>query len=85
MYGHARHDLVAFWSRLGFRPVAGRPLYDFSGVDYVEMVSGIAPAAAPIGLNHTPYGLVRPEGAWDTPGPLDRSAARKPSSDQKAA
>jgi predicted GNAT family N-acyltransferase len=85
MYGHARHDLVAFWSRFGFRPVVGRPVFDFSGVDYVEMVGDIAPSAQPIGLNHSPYELIRPEGAWDTPGPLDRSAARKPSSDQKAA
>ncbi len=78
MYGHARHDLVAFWSRFGFRPVPGRQMFDFSGVDYVEMMGDIAPAAQPIGLSHSPYELIRPEGAWDTPGPLDRSAARRP-------
>jgi hypothetical protein len=60
-------------------------VFDFSGVDYVEMVGNIAPSAQPIGLNHSPYELIRPEGAWDTPGPLDRSAARKTSSDHKAA
>lgn len=85
MYGHARHDLVAFWSHFGFRPVPGRPVFDFSGVDYVEMVGDIAPAAQPIGLGHTPYELIRPEGAWDAPGPLDRSAVRKSLADQQAA
>jgi predicted GNAT family N-acyltransferase len=85
MYGHARHDLVAFWSRFGFRPVPGRAVFDFSGVDYVEMVGDIAAAGAPIGLSNSPYELIRPEGAWDTPGPLDRSATRKASPDQKAA
>jgi hypothetical protein len=79
MYGHARHDLVAFWSRFGFRPVPGRAVFDFSGVDYVEMVGDIAPTGACIGLTNSPYELIRPEGAWDTPGPLDRSAQRKAS------
>ncbi len=76
IYGHARADLVPFWSRFGFRPIAGRPTFRFSDIDYVEMEGSIAPAEHPIGLNHSPYELIRPEGAWDTPGPLDRSATR---------
>ncbi len=76
IYGHARADLVPFWSRFGFRPVSGRPVFSFSDVDYVEMEGVIAPAAHPIGLGHSPYELIRPEGAWDRPGPLDRSAGR---------
>jgi predicted GNAT family N-acyltransferase len=76
IYGHARADLVPFWSRFGFRPVPGRPTFSFSDVDYVEMEGPIAPAAHPIGLGHSPYELIRPEGAWDRPGPLDRSAGR---------
>mgnify|MGYP000332437263 CR=1 FL=1 len=76
IYGHARADLVPFWSRFGFRPVSGRPVFSFSDVDYVEMEGAIAPAAHPIGLGHSPYELIRPEGAWDRPGPLDRSAGR---------
>ncbi len=73
IYGHARADLVPFWSRFGFRPIAGRPNFSFSDVDYVEMEGPITPAAHPIGLGHTPYELIRPEGAWDRPGPLDPS------------
>lgn len=76
IYGHARADLVPFWSRFGFRPVLGRPTFTFSDVSYVEMEGPIAPAERPIGLGHSPYELIRPEGAWDRPGPLDRSAAR---------
>lgn len=76
IYGHARADLVPFWSRFGFRPISGRPTFSFSDVDYVEMEGAIAPAECPIGLGHSPYELIRPEGAWDRPGPLDRSATR---------
>lgn len=76
IYGHARADLVPFWSRFGFRPVSGRPTFSFSDVDYVEMEGPVAPAQHPIGLGHSPYELIRPEGAWDRPGPLDRSAGR---------
>jgi len=76
IYGHARHDLVSFWSRFGFKPMTGRPPFDFSGVTYIEMEGPIAPAERPIGRGHSPYEIIRPEGAWDRPGPLDRSAAR---------
>ncbi|MEP6784972.1 MAG: GNAT family N-acetyltransferase [Sphingomonadales bacterium] len=71
MYGHARHDLVDFWSRFGFRPVEGRPHFSFSGVDYVEMEGAISAAAQPIDRAQSPYVIIRPEGAWDKPGPLD--------------
>lgn len=71
LYGHSRADLVAFWSRFGFREVEGRPHFAFSGVDYVEMSCSIAPAAHPIDLDRSPYELIRPEGDWDRPGPLD--------------
>ncbi len=76
VYGHARADLVPFWARFGFRPIADRPKFSFSEIDYVEMEGPIAPHERPIGLGHTPYELIRPEGAWDTPGPLDHSAGR---------
>lgn len=76
IYGHARADLVPFWSRFGFRPIVERPMFSFSDVDYIEMEGPIAPAERPIGLGHSPYELIRPEGAWDRPGPLDRSAGR---------
>lgn len=86
MYGHARHDLVDFWSRFGFRVMEGRLRFTFSGIEYVEMRGEITPAERPVDLRRTPYELIRPEGAWDTPGPLDRSAARRTGPDiQRAA
>ena len=76
VYGHARQDLVPFWARFGFREMPGRAVFGFSGVTYVEMGGPIDAAARPIGLHNTPYELIRPEGDWDRPGPLDPSAAR---------
>jgi hypothetical protein len=29
-----------------------------------------------IGIGRSPFELIRPEGLWDVPGPLDRSASR---------
>jgi predicted GNAT family N-acyltransferase len=75
-YGHARHDLVNFWSRFGFREIAGRPTFEFSDVTYIEMEADVAPSNEVIGIGRSPFELIRPEGAWDVPGPLDRSATR---------
>ena len=75
-YGHSRHDLVRFWSRFGFRPIEGRPTFDFSDVTYVEIEADIAPANDVVTIGRPPLEMIRPEGQWDQPGPLDRSAAR---------
>jgi len=75
-YGHSRHDLVRFWSRFGFRPIPGRALFQFSDVDYVEIEAEIKPANDVIAIGRPPLEMIRPEGAWDVPGPLDRSALR---------
>lgn len=77
-YGHSRHDLVRFWSRFGFQPIAGRPTFVFSDVTYVEIEAEIAPANNVIRIGRPPLEMIRPEGAWDVPGPLDRSADRGP-------
>jgi predicted GNAT family N-acyltransferase len=75
-YGHSRHDLLRFWARFGFKPIAGRQLFQFSEVDYVEMEADIAPANDMIAIGRPPLEMIRPEGEWDRPGPLDRSAMR---------
>lgn len=75
-YGHARHDLVNFWARFGFRAIPGRPSFEFSDVTYVEMEAEVSPSNDVIGIGRSPFELIRPEGLWDRPGPLDRSAAR---------
>jgi predicted GNAT family N-acyltransferase len=73
VYGHARHDLVRFWQTFGFRPIPDRPLFSFSDVEYVEMEGAIKSAPFPVQIGDSPLRLVRPEGAWDTPGPLERA------------
>jgi predicted GNAT family N-acyltransferase len=75
-YGHARHDLVNFWARFGFKPIDGRPTFSFSDVDYVEMEADVSASKDVIGIGRSPFELIRPEGQWDVPGPLDRSALR---------
>ncbi|MEH3106135.1 MAG: N-acetyltransferase [Sphingomonas fennica] len=76
VYGHSRADLVRFWSTFGFRPIPGRPTFTFSGLEYVEMEGAIPAAADPIAIGCDPLKIIRPEGAWDRPGPLDRSGVR---------
>ena len=76
VYGHARFDLVRFWQTFGFRALADRQVFSFSDVDYVEMEGLIKPAPFPIRIGDSPLRLIRPEGAWDTPGPLERAPDR---------
>lgn len=75
-YGHSRHDLVNFWARFGFHEIEGRPTFEFSDVTYVEMEADVPASNDVIGIGRSPFELIRPEGAWDVPGPLDRSASR---------
>ena len=44
--------------------------------DYVEMLVEAQPPHDAITLETDPMIILRPEGAWDEPGPLDRSASR---------
>jgi predicted GNAT family N-acyltransferase len=76
IYGHAQKRLVNFWSRFGFKPLAGREELVFSDYDYVEMVAEFQPHPDAITIDTDPYVLIRPEGRWHKPGILERSAAR---------
>ncbi len=72
LYGHSRLDLVRFWSVFGFRVRDDRPGFDFADVRYIEMVANVDTTTNAISLNDDPMVLIRPEGAWDEPGPFDR-------------
>jgi len=75
--GHAQERLVPFWKRqFGFSPRADRPSFAFSDHSYVEMERELNPPTGALSLDSDPMVLVRPEGAWDRPGVLDRSATR---------
>lgn len=73
--GHADAQLVEYWKRTQSVTVReGRPPFCFSGREYIEIELRIAPSAEAITPESEPLVLLRPEGAWDMPGVLDRSA-----------
>jgi predicted GNAT family N-acyltransferase len=76
LYGHSRKDLVNFWRRFGFEPIANRPEFAFSDVPYVEIVQDIRASETAITIGDDPYRIIRPEGRWQEEGLLERSASR---------
>jgi hypothetical protein len=75
--GHAQARLVPFWKRyFGARARPGRTPFAFSDFDYVELEFNLTPPADAITIDSDPMVILRPEGEWDRPGVLDRSAAR---------
>jgi len=78
MYGQAQTRLVSFWSRFGFRPMEDKARFAFSDHEYVEIEGDISAHPEPLTRGSDPLVLIRPEGKWDEPGVLDRSASRPP-------
>jgi predicted GNAT family N-acyltransferase len=76
LYGHAQKRLTHFWGRFGFKPLHKNVSLVFSDHEYVELAAELEPHADPITMMSDPYVILRPEGDWDEPGVLDRSANR---------
>jgi predicted GNAT family N-acyltransferase len=77
LMGHAQARLVPFWRRYFHGRVRpGRKPFVFSDFDYVEMEFDLKPPCEAISIDSDPLVLLRPEGEWDRPGVLDRSATR---------
>ena len=76
IYGLAQDRLVNFWAHFGGRPLGCGRKVTFSDFSYTEMVFDIEPGPDAITLDSDPYVIIRPEGDWDRPGVLDRSAKR---------
>jgi predicted GNAT family N-acyltransferase len=77
LMGHVQSRLVPFWKRyFAARPRLGRAPFAFSDYDYVELEIDLTPPADAITIDSDPMVILRPEGEWDRPGVLDRSAAR---------
>lgn len=76
LYGHAREDYLRFWQHFGFKLKENGSPFSFSDHSFVEMVDEIEPSPHSVRLSDGPYRIIRPEGAWHEPGPLERSAAR---------
>jgi predicted GNAT family N-acyltransferase len=78
MYGHGQKRLVKFWARYGFHPVDKNYALVFSDHEYVEMFGDLEPHEDPITMHSDPHIFLRPEGRWDEPSILEKSAARPP-------
>jgi predicted GNAT family N-acyltransferase len=75
--GHTQVRLAPVLMRLGkvkLRP--GRARFRFSDHEYVETIRELTPPEDAVTIDSDPLIILRPEGAWDRPGVLDRSAAR---------
>jgi predicted GNAT family N-acyltransferase len=77
IYGHAREDYVPFWQSFGFKLKQNGAPFAFSDQVFVEMIDEIEPSSTALSLKDDPYRLIRPEGHWHQPGPLELSAARQ--------
>jgi predicted GNAT family N-acyltransferase len=74
--GQVQAHLVPYWQRYGFIHRAERGVFIFSDRAYAEMEALYDPHPDALGADSDPLVLDRPEGLWDTPGPLDRSTGR---------
>jgi predicted GNAT family N-acyltransferase len=77
IYGQAQDRLVDFWAHFGAKPLPTQREITFSDFSYTEMLLEIEPGPDAISLESDPYVIIRPEGEWDQPGVLDRSAERE--------
>ena len=73
LYGHARLDLIPFWKIFGFGRRSDRAEFSFANIKYAELELNCAPLEGAMSLDDDPMRLIRPEGDWERPGPLDRS------------
>lgn len=76
LYAHSQKRLVAFWEFRGFKQMQGAGDFTFSDYDYVEVKLETEKHPDSIALGDDPYLIIRPEGLWDSPGILERSARR---------
>jgi predicted GNAT family N-acyltransferase len=77
IYGQAQDRLVDFWAHFGAKPLPTQREISFSDFSYTEMLLEIEPSPDAITLESDPYVIIRPEGEWDQPGVLERSAVRE--------
>ena len=76
LMGHAQQRVIPFWRRyFKGRLRDNRSQFAFSEHDYTELEFDLTPPPDAISIDSDPLVLIRPEGEWDHPGVLDRSAA----------
>ena len=75
LYGTAQTRVLDYWLSVGFERL-GKPNFHFSDHEYVPIVRRLQPTAERLASETPDLVLNRPEGDWDRPGVLDRSAER---------
>ncbi|HSC61709.1 MAG TPA: GNAT family N-acetyltransferase [Rhizomicrobium sp.] len=76
LYGHSQARLVGFWQKHGFKVLGRKREFVFSDHAYVEIVRTLLRHDDAITMDSDPYLIIRPEGAWDSPGILEQSSTR---------
>lgn len=71
LHGHAEPHLIPFWEKFGFR-LMSKPEFVHCGHRFLEIERDFQPHPNPITINQDPLVLIRPEGAWSEPGPIER-------------
>ncbi len=74
--GQVQAQLIPYWKRYGFKHREHRGEFVFSDRAYAEMEAQYEPHPMALTPDSDPLVLDRPEGEWDTPGPLDHSIRR---------
>jgi predicted GNAT family N-acyltransferase len=75
--GYVQARLAPFMRRVGGVSVRSeRPRFIYSDHEYVEVERWLQAAPDAVTIDSDPMVLLRPEGAWDTPGVLDFSTDR---------
>jgi predicted GNAT family N-acyltransferase len=74
-YGHSRLDLIKFWRVFGFKEREDRDDFTFANVKYRELIAEFDQSDTYVSLDSPPMVIIRPEGQWGVPGPLDISAS----------
>jgi len=76
LYGHASVDYLPFWRSFGFDMFESQESFVFSDHRFVELRGQFQPTNDAIALTDGPHRLNRPEGRWNMPGILEKSASR---------
>lgn len=85
MLAYIEPALLAFYVKHGFQQRMGRRAHHISDREYIEVEMDLDESLDSLDVNSLPLILLRPEGAWDTPGVLDRSSLRAMSSEPESA
>ena len=75
LYGSAQTRVLDYWLSVGFERL-GKANFHFSDHEYVPIVRRLRPSPGRLAAGSPDLVLNRPEGDWDRPGVLDRSAER---------